>query len=1078
MNHILKRIEIHDIDDRPGTQNDSRADSLADSRDGSFAGPLPDFVKSIRHAQVFWIQGDDSGARVLHDPVLQRMVVEPAVVPDFKSDISSDTGNDAVSTNPDWVIDVRWRPGVTDNRGQAASEAMGLMSETRSRPSSVASGETWQVWSSRRSSAGKDQDRDREALRVWARQTVANPLVQDIFVRDWNEHTQSTVWSGTNNAAPGSPTNGEGNGFIVRSFPLTAGMEDWLRWSSENSWALDRAELQQVRDHYGNAGVATRRFQNGLPENPTDVEMEIIAQTWSEHCKHKIFAAKIDYREEQCGRGTKELGPATINGLFRSEIVRATRTVEATRGINWLSSTFSDNAGLVRFDESIDVSIKVETHNSPSALDPYGGALTGILGVNRDILGAGMGARPVANTDVLCFGPPDWTDEEAKSYLPLALKHPRRIMEGVHRGIQDGGNKSGIPVVNGAFVFDEGYCGKPLVYCGTIGVSPARLPDGNPGYEKRVRRGDLIVMAGGRVGKDGIHGATFSSLELNEESPLSAVQIGDPLTQKRLADFILAARDAGLYSGITDNGAGGLSSSVGEMAQFTGGASIEASLVPLKYPGLKPWEIIVSESQERMTVAVPESSWPAFSDLAQRHGVEVTRLGTFDESGEFRVYWHGKTVGCLRLDFLHKELRPMQLKAVWKGPQSKPDWIRRRPLRALPDILNDETAFVVVARSILSRPNVASKEKWVRRFDHEVQAATVGKPFTGVECDGPANAGVIWLKPHGATDPYCGVAVASGINPKLAHIDTYLSAQLSLDEAVRNLVSAGADPDQTCLVDNFCWPDPLPGRNNPDHAHKTAQLVRACRALSDTAIAWGMPFVSGKDSMKNDFAGVDPAGRRVKISVPPTVLVTAMGKVPDVRAAASTHFRRAGDAIYIVGPRDPWPLDGSELALAWDTENAPQHAGDSTSQDFASLDFASRDFAPRDFAPLDLTRQIEIYRRMHKAIKSGLLQSCHDISDGGAFTAIVESSIGGRLGARIDTPSLRSISGLFHEGPGRFIVSVSPSHEEVFVALMGDENAVKAGVVSADAQVCLTLENGKITGLPLGDLIAWWKGGL
>ena len=1021
----VRRIEIHDVE----------------CRDGDFGSSCPVFVKTIRTAQVFWITGDSSGAAVLCDPVLQVMVSAPRVIGEPVPD----------QAEPCWVIDVRWRAGVTDNRAQAASEAMGLMSETRSRPDQVSSGETYQVWCDASASMSL-----LESLKSWARQELANPLVQEIMVRGWKDHMASGLWDGTSTwTLPKAASDDEGSGFIMRSFPLDAGMEDWLRWSSENSWALNRSELQQVRDHYANPEVATRRFQNGLPENPTDVEMEIIAQTWSEHCKHKIFAATIDYREETCGRGTKSLGPSVINGLFKSEIVRATREVQARRGINWLSSTFSDNAGLVRFDDAIDVSIKVETHNSPSALDPYGGALTGILGVNRDILGAGMGARPVANTDVLCFGPPDWTDEEAKSLLPPALKHPRRVMEGVHRGIQDGGNKSGIPVVNGAFVFDEGYCGKPLVYCGTIGVSPARLPDGNPGHEKRVRPGDLIVMAGGRVGKDGIHGATFSSLELNEDSPLSAVQIGDPLTQKRLADFILAARDAGLYSGITDNGAGGLSSSVGEMAQFTGGASIEASLVPLKYPGLKPWEIVVSESQERMTVAVPESSWAAFSELAGKHGVEVTRLGAFDESGEFRIHWHGKTVGCLRLEFLHKELRPMELKAIWKGPQPKVEWICRRTPGKLPDVDADEAAFARIARSVLSRPNVASKERWVRRFDHEVQAATVGKPFTGVACDGPADSGVIWLKPHGAADPYCGVAVASGINSKLAHVDTYLSAQWSLDEAVRNLVSAGADPDQTFLVDNFCWPDPLPGPNNHDYAHKMAQLVRACRALSETAIAWGMPFVSGKDSMKNDFAGVDPAGRRVKISVPPTVLVTAMGKVPDVRGVTSSHFRRAGDAIYLVGPHEVWPLDGSEFAQVWDTGC---DAG--------------------EFPAFDLGRQMEVYRRLHKAIKSGLVQSCHDVSDGGAFTTIVESSIGGRLGARIGAASLGSLAGLFHEGPGRFIVSVDPRHEEVFAALLDSGNVVRAGTVTAEAEVIVTLTNGKSPRLSVEDLCKWWKGAL
>ena len=1021
----MRRIEIH--------QREASA-----SRHLSSRWNLPPGVTRVSVGQVFWVTGAAGiDTTVLSDPLLQTRIE------------SIGESVTAVGSPPTLVIDVRWRAGVTDNRAQASAEAMDLLSTA----ATVASGDVYYVYCD----DGVQADEDlRILVGAWARREVANPLVQKITVRAWCEHLQHEIWE-----YPSAPQKTDKNqiqsGVMVESFSLNSPMEDWLRWSQENFWALNHSELQQVRDYFSNPEVRMRRFEVGLPESPTDVEMEVIAQTWSEHCKHKIFAAEIDYCETATGSdfgGLNVLGPLTINGLFKSEIVRATREVEANRGIDWLSSTFSDNAGMVRFDEAIDVSIKVETHNSPSALDPYGGALTGILGVNRDILGVGMGARPVANTDVLCFGLPDWSEKQVEENLPSGLKHPRRIMEGVHRGIQDGGNKSGIPVINGAFVFDEGYCGKPLVYCGTIGVSPARLPDGSSGSKKRVLPGDLVVMAGGRVGKDGIHGATFSSLELNEASPQSAVQIGDPLTQKRLADFILAARDLGLYSGITDNGAGGLSSSVGEMAQFTGGAAIDAGLVPLKYSGLKPWEIVVSESQERMTVSVPESRWPAFSDLAKLHGVEVTRLGSFDESGEFRIFWNGRTVGCLKLDFLHKELRPMAIQAIWSGPQKKPEWIRRSDKKPVPDTTRS-VSFREIARSIISRPNVASKEAWVRRFDHEVQAATVGKPFTGVAADGPADSGVIWLKPHGAADPYVGVAVSSGINSKVAHVDTYMSAQLSLDEAVRNLICSGGDPDHTCLVDNFCWPDPLPGPNNPDHAHKAAQLVRACRGIADTAIAWGMPFVSGKDSMKNDFSGMRPDGTRVKISIPPTVLVTAMAKVPDVRKLVSSDFKKSGAAIYVCGPMASWPLEGSELCDAWQVLEARG-----------------------DYPRFDLASQLELYRKVHRAIGSGLIESCHDVSDGGLFVALAESAIGGRKGAMIDSPHVGSLGVLFHEGPGRLVISVSPENEAAFVELLGGASHVRIGTTN-DAGA-LSFKNVCEDLLEFGvlELNRWWKGDL
>ncbi len=956
---------------------------------------------------------------------------------------------------PDVVMEIGWLPGVTDNSGKAAADALRMAGKFRDDALEVRSSEVIYGWLAVEAKSIADSGELSDFYGTSMGRSFTNRIGS---ILEWsgfyNPLVQYLSFPGDNPAsfiASTAPLETR-----IKVFPLESGIESWLEASERSCWALTRDEIEQVLDFFRRPDVQVYRHKSGLPAGPTDVEMEIIAQSWSEHCKHKIFAAEISYREEidSPDGGFKVIPPQKFNGLFKSEIVRATKEIEENRKLDWLSSTFSDNAGMVRFDKNIDISIKVETHNSPSALDPYGGALTGILGVNRDILGTGMGARPVANTDVLCFGEPGWSVEEARDQLPEGLKHPDRVLDGVHRGIQDGGNKSGIPVVNGAFVFDDQYCGKPLVYCGTVGVSPATLPDGRDGSKKHLKVGDFVVMAGGRVGKDGIHGATFSSLELNEVSPSSAVQIGDPLTQKRLLDFVIEARDAGLYSGITDNGAGGLSSSVGEMAQHTGGATIDVARVPLKYPGLLPWEIVVSESQERMTIAVPPDRWDAFEKLATIHSVEVTRLGVFDDNGSFRIRWDDRLVASLSLDFLHKELRPMQLEAIWSGPQQKPVWIERKPAAWRSGTLSvaRSPSMAEALQATLMRPNVQSKEKFVRRFDHEVQAATVGKPFNGVKSDGPADGGVIWLKPHGADDPWAGVAVSSGINSKVAHFDTWISALLSMDEAVRNGVASGGDPDMMCLVDNFCWPDPIPNDSNTDAAHKLGQLVRACRALSFTAISWGMPFISGKDSMKNDFSGVTRSGRRVKISVPPTVLVTALSRVPDVRRLCGSDFKSGESNLYLVGPDAAWPLAGSEYASVYGEETPPPV-----------------------YPLFDLKQQLEIYRAIHRAMMDGLFLSCHDVSDGGVAAAVCESSIGGRVGCVLDGP--KDHSWWFHEGPGRFVVSVSQDKSAKFESIFCHMPVRRIGIARSDLQTIQFFDKSEILLRCELDLVkSWWKG--
>jgi phosphoribosylformylglycinamidine synthase len=571
---------------------------------------------------------------------------------------------------------------------------------------------------------------------------------------------------------------------------------------------------------------------------------------------------------------------------------------------------------------------------------------------------------------------------------------------------------------------------------------PPKLPDGRASSEKKLSAGDRIVMVGGAIGADGIHGATFSSLELDENAPATAVQIGDPLTQKRMADFLLEARDLGLYAAITDNGAGGLSSSVGEMAQMSGGAALDLAKCPVKYPGLSPWELMVSESQERMTVAVHPSKKNDFLELAKRRGVAATDIGAFDDSGFLTVLYQDKPVGRLDLEFLHKSLPQMRLKAEWKEPQPRAAWssttqlaARRKPA---PAKLRDALF------ALLSSPNITSKEKWVRVYDHEVQASTHIKPFTGANADGPSDAGVIWLKPHGGLAGN-GVAISCGLAPRMSLSDPYRMAQFAVDEAVRNAVAAGGDPDKICLLDNFCWPDPVVSAKNPNGAYKLGQLVRTSQGLYDICKAYGAPLVSGKDSMKNDFRGKDRRGSDISISVLPTLMVTAMAQVP-TSATVGSSFRAAGDLIYLVGPKGALGLGGSEFAALFD--------------------------APEDRGPaINPARNIALYRKLHQALKAGNVRSAHDVSEGGLLVAIAESMIGGRLGAALYISDTHDV--LFNEAPGRIVVSVAPDKKLAFEQAFKGQECHLIGHVGGEEKLSIAGQEDIL----LSDIVAAWKKG-
>lgn len=1004
----------------------------------------PELRKQVRWARmvdVYWLDVDLNREEAIHasteifwDPVLQWMFTG-----NWIPSASGKHGNvqDLMEFAPNrpgkfFGIERRFRGGVTDNVGRTTLEAFEIVVGRKFPTGRAASGSLLLL-------EGAELDEDR--LAMIAREVLCNELIEtwnllpELELKKSDRFHQDRI----KRDLPRVNLRGSDRVDTVKLEGLTD--DELAKMSRSRLWALSVDEMKAARTHFASPKERERRRVYGLTE-PTDVEMEVIAQTWSEHCKHKIFAAHIDYKDSSTGEGVVSAKiPAKIDSLFKTTIVGTTKDLPRP----WLLSVFDDNAGIVAFDEEDAFCIKVETHNSPSALDPFGGALTGIVGVNRDILGCGLGARPIFNTNVFCLASPDYAEP-----LPDRILHPRRILAGVRRGVEHGGNQSGIPTINGALCFDDRYLGKPLIYCGTGGFLPRTIA-GRPCEEKRALPGDRICMVGGRIGKDGIHGATFSSLAMDESSPATAVQLGDPITQKRMSDFLLEARDLGLYRAITDNGAGGLSSSVGEMAHLTGGARIDVSLAKTKYPGLKPFELVVSESQERMTVAVAPDTLAAFLALAERRGVEVSDLGSFTETGSFDVFYGARPVASLSLEFLNKGAPKLVISADWKGPPAPPQ---------SGGTIDPKAALL----SLLSRPGIASKEWLIRQYDHEVQGTSVIKPLHAVgmlagspmpSFSGPNDGGVVKPKPTSVA----GIAVACGLNPRLSDIDPWLMAQSALDESVRNALCIGAEFGRTeavfALVDNFCWPDPL------TDTKQAAALVRACFGMREAALTLGLPLVSGKDSMKNDYRG-KVAGKDVHIAVPPTLLMTAVARVADTRLARSADFKAAGDTIYLLAPA-PLGLWGSELGtLLHETRTAfPVDA---------RVGLPAWDAALRTYRWLGGTT----------GKSQPKLKSLHDISDGGLMVAVAESLLARGFGAVIElTNGAEDWNTAFGEGFHGFVGSCA----EADAAILEAEWAVQGvgfkriGLIEpASDQAQLLVKSSNVGfSVPVSQLRAAWK---
>ena len=885
-----------------------------------------------------------------------------------------------------WVVEVMLHPGVADpvaERLLGGTARIGIPGLE-----AAATGTRYELWG----------DLTREQVVALAEGLLHNPVIQTYALGELALSLEVV-------ACPSDE---------VEIIPLR-GMDppQLLALSRERVLALSLEEMQAIQEHY-----------TALGRDPTDVELETLAQTWSEHCAHKTFKARIRYtwagglaRHLPDGTLGPQTGEEEVDGLLTTYIRRATE--EAAEP--WVRSAFVDNAGIIALDEDWDVSFKVETHNHPSALEPFGGANTGVGGVVRDILG--VSARPIANTDVLCFGPRDLRDQD----LPPGVLHPRRVEGGVVAGIEDYGNKMGIPTVNGAILYDRGYVGNPLVFCGCVGLAPR---DAHP---RHPEPGDLIVVLGGRTGRDGLHGATFSSTALAHDTGQtvgSVVQIGNPIVEKAVMEAVLRARDEGLYHAITDCGAGGFSSAVGEMGRDVG-AEVELHHVPLKYPGLRPWEIWLSEAQERMVLAVPPTHLERLQAICRGLDVELTVLGHFTGDRRLTVRYQGRVVADLEMDFLHGGLPRKRLTAHWQpSPSPEP------PLPHTPDL---EATLL----RLLTRPETASKEPVIRRYDHEVQGGTVVKPLVGPRGEGPSDGAV--CKPLG-TQGWRGIALGCGINPWFGLLDPYAMAWAAVDEAVRNVVALGADPDQVALLDNFCWGDP----NLPD---RLGGLVRAAQGCYDAARTFNAPFISGKDSLHNEF--VDPEGRRTP--VPPTLLISALGIVPDVRRAVTADLKRPGDLIYAVGCTRR-ELGGS----AW----------------FRSLGALGHE------PPKPCRESPRLMRALHQAMREGWVRACHDCSEGGLGVAAAEMALAGGLGAALDLRGLprsadvdRDDVALFSESLGRFLVEVLPEKQREFEALFRDLPLGLLGAVQEAPVLRIRgLEGGEVVRLSLSEIRRAWKG--
>ncbi len=978
----IHRIEVS------ATVDDTRAQTRLRALDPK----LRDRIQCLTMVDVYTVDANLTDAQIhqvanqLTNPVTQKSTILSYVDPRVKPE--NDKKVDDKKNVFDWAVEIGFLPGVTDNIGSTVREMIEDLFKFKLP-------DAQRVYTSQITYLQAPRLTASDVQRV--AQGWANPLIQRIHSKSREEFDHD---HGMDRIVP----------TVKLGAPAAADLVDVIGSTDEQLQKIGKSGIENADStrrgplalSLKSMKVIQAYFKN-LARNPTDVELESIAQTWSEHCKHTIFASPLDEYPE---------------GLYKSLIQKATNEIRKKKGKDdFCVSVFTDNSGVIEFDEQWLITDKAETHNSPSALDPFGGAITGIVGVNRDTIGCGLGAKPIMNSYGYCVAAPDDTEpfyRDAQKTQPLLS--PRTLLEGIISGVRVGGNCSGIPTTHGFVSVDHRYKGKPLVFVRTVGLMP-RTSAGRSTTEKQAESGDLIVMIGGRVGKDGIHGATFSSEALSAGSPATAVQIGDPITQKKFSDAIVKeARDLGLYHSITDNGAGGLSCSVAEMAKESNGCLVRLETVPLKYPGLAPWETWISESQERMTLAVPPQHWEQCESLMRQRGVEATVIGEFTDTGRCIVENNGAVVMDIDLEFLHNGV-PLEELHSQEGEKAHSE-------PTLPDDL-DTTATVL---TMMGRLNITSTSFISQQYDHEVQSGSVVKPLQGrgrIQGDASVN--------HPLLDSAKGVVLSHGIYPTYSDISTYAMAAAAIDTAIRNAVSAGAHLDRIALMDNFCWCssfDPV----------RLGQLKHAVKACYDVAVAYGTPFISGKDSMFNDFKGFDAQGAPMTLSIPPTLLVSSLAVMDDAAKAMTLDAKCSGDLVYVLGETKD-ELGGSEYYCLHETigKNVPL---------------------------VDPKKNGALYRSLAQAINDGLVASAQSVHRGGLAVALVKTAVGGMLGLDVTLADLpgnvaNDTIALWSESQGRIVVTIAPEKKQLFENIMSGNAFKEIGVVRGDGAFTITGIGGK-----------------
>ena len=922
-------------------------------------------VQAVQSAKVFLIEADFDagfakrlGAELLADPVCEQFYIGRSAAPAGLAKVT--------------LIEVHLKSGVTD---PVAESVMTAISDMGVEANHVRTARKYVL-------LGNITQTQADSI---AKKILANDCIEEIIIGS--------------EAEPPSPHLKPYQLNIIHWPVHNLSDQELIALSKDNDLFLNLREMQTIQNYY-----------RQLAKEPTDVELETLAQTWSEHCVHKTLKSSIDM--------TIDGKQIHFDNLLKETVFAATKKLNKP----WCISVFADNAGVVEFDQDSAICFKVETHNHPSALDPYGGAATGIGGVIRDPMGTGLGAKPIANTDIFCFGLPDKKLQD----IPKGVLHPKRIMKGVVSGVRDYGNRMGIPTVNGAIYFDDRYMANPLVYCGNIG-----LMDKNKCF-KNPQSGNLIVVVGGKTGRDGIHGATFSSGQMTHEHETifsHAVQIGNPIVEKKMLDVLIQANQAGLYEAITDCGAGGLSSSVGEMGEELG-AEVDLEKVPLKYAGLTYNEIWISEAQERMVIAVKPENLKAITRIFDDENVQSTVIGRFTGDKKLKLRYNNQQIAEMDMDFLHNGVPKYSRKALWQSPELTEPSLPKR------DNYNEQLL------QILSCYNVASKEWVIRQYDHEVQGGSVIKPLTGINNDGPSDAAVI--RPKYDSDK--GLAISCGMNPLYGDIDPYWMALAGIDEAVRNLISVGGRADRIALLDNFCW-------GNCNRPETLGALVRAAQGCYDGAMAFEAPFISGKDSLNNEFACEDGT----TISIPSTLLISAISLVEDINKCVTMDVKKASNLLFIVG----------------ETKN--ELGGSHYFKIFGHLGAG----VPK----LDLETAPRIAKRISAAIEQGLIVSCHDCSEGGLAVALAEMAFAGGLGIEADLRGLAKSSDcsktdtqLFSESLSRYIVEVEPENYDPFAKLMLNLPFGQIGRVTEEKTLVIKAQNGKtVINLDLDTLKQAWQ---